>query len=296
LVPVQVHPNAEKNGVGKPIRSRFTIGFLCIARFDLLKILSGMVSRSRMVDGKPTSLLDLGYRDAGIDNGWQSRTGEKFVYHDNSGNPIVMLDRFPNMTNMTTHAHSLGLTMGWYGNNCMSPEKLAPPEMYQGDVKALVKFGFDGIKLDSCGAEEDLSLFANLINATNRPMVIENCHQGHTVPNETWCPFNIYRTSGDISVGYGRIIGNLRTTAKFAQSGLSRPGCWAYPDQLMLGLSAYKSTDLTFTESRTQFGLWAITSAPLILGLDINNETRMDEHWPIISNRMAIGVNQVRGV
>ena len=29
-----------------------------------------LADRSRLVDGKPTSLADLGYRDAGLDDGW----------------------------------------------------------------------------------------------------------------------------------------------------------------------------------------------------------------------------------
>ena len=78
-----------------------------------MPILSGMVNRSRKVDGKPTSLLDLGYKDVGLDNGWQSCTGDKYMYHNESGYPIVNQQRFPSMSNMTAHAHSLGLTMSW---------------------------------------------------------------------------------------------------------------------------------------------------------------------------------------
>jgi hypothetical protein len=42
----------------------------------------------------------------------------------------------------------------------------------------------------------------------------------------------------------------------------------------------------------THFALWSITSSPLILSLDLNNQTAMDFAWPIISNKEAIGVNQ----
>jgi alpha-galactosidase len=145
-----------------------------------MPIIEGMVNRSRLVDGKPTSLLDLGYKDVGLDNGWENCTGynnnkTKFVYHNDSGYPMVDQHRFPSMSNMTAHAHSLNLTMSWYGNNCMRPEKLAPPEMYKGDVAATLDFGWDGIKLDSCGAEEDLNLFEQLFNATGKPF--EQLHQ-----------------------------------------------------------------------------------------------------------------------
>ena len=48
-------------------------------------------------------------------------------------------------------------------------------------------------------------------------------------PNATWCPWNLYRTSGDVRANYASIVGNLQTTVKYATQGLSRPGCWAYP-------------------------------------------------------------------
>jgi hypothetical protein len=49
--------------------------------------------------------------------------------------------------------------------------------------------------------------------------------------------------------------------------------------------------DLTFNEARAHFGAWCITSSPLILGLDVRNDTTMDSVWPIISNTEALAVN-----
>ena len=50
--------------------------------------------------------------------------------------------------------------------------------------------------------------------------------------------------------------------------------------------------DLTHAEARAHFGAWAITSSPLVLGLDVRNASVMDGVWDIISNREAIAVNQ----
>ena len=73
-----------------------------------------MVSRDRLVDGKPTSLLDLGYVNCGLDDGWQDcGAGVYGSFHDIDGNPIVDLTKFPNMSSMTHHGHSLGLKVGW---------------------------------------------------------------------------------------------------------------------------------------------------------------------------------------
>ena len=43
---------------------------------------------------------------------------------------------------------------------------------------------------------------------------------------------NLYRTSDDVRAEYASVVANLQTTVKYANSGLSRPGCWAYPDMV----------------------------------------------------------------
>jgi hypothetical protein len=49
---------------------------------------------------------------------------------------------------------------------------------------------------------------------------------------------------------------------------------------------------LGFTESRTHFSAWAVTSAPLILGFDVTNATLMELAYPIITNEDVLHVNQ----
>lgn len=75
-----------------------------------------------MVNGKPTSLADLGYIDVGLDDNWQecgAYGAAQYTFHDASGYPRINRDRFPNFLEMTDYAHSLGLTAGWYLNNCI---------------------------------------------------------------------------------------------------------------------------------------------------------------------------------
>merc|ERR1719454_1886076 len=83
-------------------------------------IYEAIADRSRTVDGKPTSLLDLGYVHAAIDDGWQlCNSGPNgHGFHNASGFPNVNLTRFPDMAAMTAKARSLGLKAGWYENNC----------------------------------------------------------------------------------------------------------------------------------------------------------------------------------
>jgi alpha-galactosidase len=49
---------------------------------------------------------------------------------------------------------------------------------------------------------------------------------------------------------------------------------------------------LATTESRTHFGAWCIVSSPLVLGMDLRNETIMSAVWPYVANSEAIEINQ----
>lgn len=78
----------------------------------------------------------------------------------------------------------------------------------------------------------DLQKWADFIDATGQSILIENCHWGITVPHGDWCPWNYYRTSGDVRASYDSVVSNLMTTIRFAKQGLSYPGCWSYPGAL----------------------------------------------------------------
>lgn len=273
-----------------------------IATFDAL------VDRSRTVDGVPTSLADLGYSDAGLDDAWQncgSYGPNNYTYHDASGVPQVDLASFPNFTSMTAYAHALNLTVGWYGNNCKCADHCTSNECFAADVNATLAYGFDSIKLDGCGKEENVQLWYEMFNATiaqnggktagGQPgMLVENCHNGPNVPTPGWCPFHYYRSSTDIRPVFGSVLTNLNSVPPLAAQNLSTPGCWAYPDMLEVGVTNTQSAlpPLSHTEARSHFGAWCIVSAPLILGLNLTDAPTTDAVWDIITNREAIAVNQ----
>lgn len=71
----------------------------------------------------------------------------------------------------------------------------------------------------------------------NSDGVAHSCHWGSkypfkpdpTKPPAEGCPWNFYRSSGDVRASYASIQHNLATTVPLAKSNLSYPGCWAYP-------------------------------------------------------------------
>jgi len=265
----------------------------------IMSQMSAVANRSRTVNGQPMSLCDLGYCDVGLDDNWQecgSYGPNKYSFHDSNGRPVVNQQRFPDFIAMTDYAHSLGLTAGWYGNNCICSDHCDDITCYQGDVDAVMDYGFDSIKLDGCGRELDLTLYAQLFNNTGKSILMENCHWGGTIPNATWCPWNYYRSSGDIRASYDAVVGNLQTTIPLAQKGLSTPGCWAYPDMLEVGCQhgpgGPSDPGLSLVEARTHFNAWCIVSSPLILSHDLTNDTISDAVWPIISNTEALAVSK----
>jgi alpha-galactosidase len=281
---------------------------------DLIEsIMDGMVAKTqRSVDGSLKSLCDLGYCDIGLDDNWQMcgspDAAPGMHYHDKSGHPIVNTKLFPDFKKMTDHAHSLGLTSGWYGNNCICSDHCASKAecdaQIQGDVDAFVKYNFDSWKLDGCGGETDLVTFNKFVMAAGKNITVENCHWGsmppfkpdRTKPPAEGCPWNFYRSSGDVRASYASILSNLATVEPLHQSNLSYPGCWAYPDMLQVGCKhgpgGASDPGLTPAETRSHFGAWAIVSSPLTLSHDVHNKTISDAIWPVISNMEILAVNQ----
>ena len=102
---------------------------------------------------------------------------------------------------------------------------------------------FDAVKIDQCGSAMNMSLWAALINATGRPMMLENCHNrpswwspGPT--SATVCDSNMWRSGGDINPSFGGVLAEAHATIKdnnvsasnpWGPLPLSRPGCWGYP-------------------------------------------------------------------
>ena len=139
------------------------------------------------------------------------------------------------MTAMTAVAHSLGMTAGFYANNCACADHCKDTACFAADVDFIVSSGYDSLKVDGCGKEEDVQLWRDMLNFTSpKPVLLENCHNGPNQPHydaagSLWCPFHQYRSSTDIRPVFGSILANLQSIPPLASANLSVPGCWAYP-------------------------------------------------------------------
>lgn len=264
------------------------------------------------------------------------------------GTPQVDTVRFPDMRAMVAKAHAAGLRAGWYfgnyqcagansncnhggrrGENCTSWNMTA---LVEGSARATASYGFDSVKLDSgFSVASNLTLFAELLNRTGRPVMIENCHQGGDAPGLAAnadedhactglteplsdCPFNFWRTTGDPEPGWTTIMREMNSLRRVvnpfygngkragapefnADPPRSRPGGWAYPGTMVVGDGGYDINGsmhggMTKDENRVHFGAWCIMSSPLILAFNLSETARRDLVWDIITNKEAIQVNQ----
>ena len=239
-------------------------------------VIDAITAKNFSVDGAKVSLADVGYRSVGIDEvcrlspgcpgfaaaasllnadtlsaagqGWEGcGLGFNATQHFANGTPAVNLTRFPDMGALVDFGHSKDLEMGFYLNGCMCGEPFpwspSPPGQervadYVGDIEYLSALNFDGVKIDDCGAQRNMTKYARLMQATQRNFTIEDCHWGQcsedddsSCPTSDWCPFNLFRSSTDINTGAFGWWRNLQSMTRFQDltAPLSRPGCWAYP-------------------------------------------------------------------
>ena len=94
------------------------------------------------------------------------------------------------------YGHSKQVEMGFYLNQDLDPgyhrcksEGAIPGAAantgnphYRQDAEDTAKLGFDGVKFDAGGGNDNMTLWAEAVNATGRPMMLENCNNGGYVP------------------------------------------------------------------------------------------------------------------
>jgi alpha-galactosidase len=198
--------------------------------------------------------------------------------------------KFPHgMPWLAAQIHSVGLKFGLYGAESSVVCTSRPGSLYVEDIDAATyaKWGVDYIKQDNCGeyalGSARFQAWADAVNRTGALMAIST-EPFSITPNPSHAQFaNLWRSGNDINSDYATIVDRIDTNDKWA--AFTGAGAWADPDMIQCGNGA-----MTEAECRTNFGLWAIAKAPLILGTDV---TALSSHMlRIVTNALVIAVNQ----
>jgi hypothetical protein len=215
-------------------------------------------------------LAAAGYKTVTIDCTWiASGRG----YRNTNGDLIVDATRWPDgMNGVANYVHNLGLLMGGYSDigssGYGSPAQVGMYAYYQHDADQFASWGWDFIKIDDHGPGDFYAACAAILNnSLDRPMVVSL-----STPQVDGVQFaprvaNSFRVNNDIagltgSVSWSSILWEFDTAQNdwFAQA----PGHFLDPDMLMVGFNGI--SDL---EGRSQFNLWCILGAPLMIGTDL---------------------------
>lgn len=240
-------------------------------------------------------LRDAGYKVIWIDGNWAAPTPR-----NTAGELVADPARFPSgMPALTRYLHDRGFQAGIYtdaGPYIPGQCGLGSHGHYRDDVRQFARWGFDALKADwLCGraagldpettfrqlaAEVDRSPRAMFLNICNP---VSNDWGGGPYPPEalstwsyTYAPeiARSWRTYTDVGLvdtqpqwQWQWVLRNMDVNAYHPAA--TGPGHFNDPDYLVpMRPKPEGGTELTFDESKTQLGMWALMSAPLVIGSD----------------------------
>lgn len=247
-------------------------------------------------------LHDYGWSYVIVDDGWEAskRTSEGIL----NGNT-----NWPDMKALTGYIHSKGMKFGLYSSP--GPTTCGNfPASYKHeyiDAQTWADWGVDYLKHDYCShtlVEKDSSegsirapydIMRDALDLTGRDIVF--CVGYGAARVWHWGPDaggNQWRTTCDITDSWNVVqaIGNCQDVC----APSTAPGRFNDPDMMVVGevgggWGAQKHpTLLTPDEQYSHVSLWAILSAPLLLGCDM--EKLDDFTLSLLTNREVIAVNQ----
>ncbi len=230
-----------------------------------------------------SGLADAGYVYVNIDDGWSGEEAN-----------LAIAERFPNgIGYLADYMHKRNLKLGLY-TNWRSLGKV------ERDVKQWAEWNIDLIKNDAWKTPSTDPHWAQMqvaIIATGKP-IVHSVHFSDEDSNPTnICEIsNMWRITNDIQDYYNHesipedkkswAYSTLDIIDRMAEvSHMIKPGCWADADMFEIG-----NGNQTVDEYKTQFTMWCLLPAPLIMGNDIRKMN--DEIKAILMNREAIAVNQ----
>jgi hypothetical protein len=272
-------------------------------------------------------MKEAGYEYVVIDEGWwlgQRDAAGNIVINPKQWPAIQPGQKDGDMANIAAYIHSLGLKAGIYtdaGRDGCSMYPDSGPKLlntgsedhYDQDFLQFSKWGFDYVKVDWCGgAKEGRSgavQYAQIAHAiqkaekiTGRKLYFSICEWGSQNP-WFWGPgvggieSTIWRTGGDIippvverlhdAEHDKRVITAANVLDSF-DTGLhpeaQHTGYYNDLDMMVMGMRG-----MTNALDRTHMGLWAISSAPMMVGSDL---TRLSPATlSLLTNREALAIH-----
>lgn len=242
-------------------------------------------------------LKDAGYQYVVIDDCWSKK-----VRDPETDRLVAEPAKFPEgMKAVADYVHGKGLKFGMY--SCAGQRTCGD---YPGsfdheflDAETFASWGVDFLKYDFCykpvGVDGQL-LYRRMgmaLRASGRDILFSACNWGS---DDVWSWIrstgaHMYRSTGDI-------FDNPESYRKIALSqlhklGTSAPQCFNDVDMLTVGMygkGLVGTTGCGDADYRSQFALWCMYSAPLMLGCDIrrmNAQTRA-----LVTNRDLIRIDQ----
>jgi alpha-galactosidase len=269
-----------------------------------------------------SGMRNVGYRYVNLDAGWAAPT------RGADGSLRADPDRFPHgIAALARYAHDRGVLLGIYhspfNQGCGQDPRIGGAGHEQADAKTFAHWGVDYLKYDWCRAEAGHDEQVRYFTAMRDALRASGRHIVYSInPNSSGDPVagleydwshiaDVTRDAVDLVPAWGDTAlwqeGLAGVAQAFAVAGSiashSNPTHVNDPDMLVIGIGwkqfavghptmslGAPRPDLTDTEQRAHFSLWAMLAAPLLAGNDIRNMS--DQTRDILTNRDVIAVDQ----
>lgn len=252
-----------------------------------------------------TGLQAAGYQYVNLDDCWHAAERDNTTKRLQS-DPV----RFPSgMKALGDYLHGKGFKFGIYTDRGSKTCQGLPGSLNYEDLDAqtFADWGVDYVKEDNChsstGANDKDALFSQFgafrdaLNKTGRPIFFSVCGGGDNLPWADLTYFatdprggqhlaNAWRVSPDVIEDITLQKGMLSDGFLAEAAG---PGGFNDPDML-LGSTKLATRRLSKEWSRTQFSVWAILMAPLLIGAPPGELSAFD--LQTYTNQEVIAVNQ----
>lgn len=243
-------------------------------------------------------LLSAGYQYLVIDDCWSELERDPVT-----GRIVPDHIKFSNgMRAVSDYVHSKGLKFGMYsdaGTHTCAEYPASFDHEYL-DARTFADYGADYLKYDFGNRPDTANgpllyrRMGHALRICGRDIVFSACNWGcDDAP--TWirsAGADLYRSTGDINDTFASMRGIA--LSQIDKLAYACPGCFNDTDMLTVGMHGAGNVGheggMTVTDYKTEFALWCMFSAPLMLGCDLRKID--DVSLKLVKNRTLIRIDQ----